>query len=70
LVRVVGYNVDKNLNLRLGKETKGLQVEYHQMRRVRVDKKIFGPSPRLIKDCIVLGLDEQVSIMYCCLRDL
>jgi hypothetical protein len=30
------------LNLRLGDETKGLQVEYHQMGRLRVDKKIFG----------------------------
>jgi hypothetical protein len=27
LVRVVGYKVAKHLNLRLGKETKGLQVE-------------------------------------------
>jgi hypothetical protein len=42
LVRVVGYKVDKNLNLRLGEETKSRQVEYHQMGRVRVDKKIFG----------------------------
>jgi hypothetical protein len=42
LVRVVGYKVDKHLNLRLGEETKGRQVEYHQMGRVRVDKKIFG----------------------------
>jgi hypothetical protein len=41
LVRVVGYKVDKNLNLRLGEETKGRQVEYHRMGRVRVDKKIF-----------------------------
>jgi hypothetical protein len=39
---VVGYKVDKYLNLRLGKETKGLQEEYHSMGRVRVDKKIFG----------------------------
>jgi hypothetical protein len=31
--------------LRLAKETKGWQVEYHQMGRVRVDKKIFG-APR------------------------
>jgi hypothetical protein len=29
------------LNLRLDEETKGLQVEYHQMGRVRVDKKVF-----------------------------
>jgi hypothetical protein len=42
LVRVVGYKVDKHLNLRLGEESKGRQVEYHQMGRVRVDKKIFG----------------------------
>jgi hypothetical protein len=42
LVRVVGYKVDKHLNLRLGEESKGQQVEYHQMGRVRVDKKIFG----------------------------
>jgi hypothetical protein len=27
LVRVVGYKVDENLNMRLGKETKGQQVE-------------------------------------------
>jgi hypothetical protein len=27
LVRVVGYKVDENLNLRLGEETKGQQVE-------------------------------------------
>jgi hypothetical protein len=27
LVRVVGYKVDKLLNLRLGEETNGLQVE-------------------------------------------
>jgi hypothetical protein len=27
LVRVVGYKVDENLNLRLGEETKGRQVE-------------------------------------------
>jgi hypothetical protein len=45
LVRVIGYKVDKNLNFRLGKETKGRQVEYHRMERVRVDKKIFG-APR------------------------
>jgi hypothetical protein len=50
LVRVVGYKVDKNINLRLGEETKGLQVEYYQMGRMRVDKKISGApgcSPRL-----------------------
>jgi hypothetical protein len=41
LVRVVAYKVDKYLNLRLGKETKGLQVECHQMGRLKVDKKIF-----------------------------
>jgi hypothetical protein len=40
LVRVVGYKVDRLLNLRLGEETNGLQVEYHRMGRVRVDKKI------------------------------
>jgi hypothetical protein len=45
LVRVIGYKVDKNLNFRLGEETKGRQVEYHRMERVRVDKKIFG-APR------------------------
>jgi hypothetical protein len=33
------------LNLRLDEKTKRLQVEYHQMERVRVDKKIFG-APR------------------------
>jgi hypothetical protein len=42
---VIGYKVDKYLNLRLGKETKGLQVEYHWMERLRVDKKIFR-APR------------------------
>jgi hypothetical protein len=31
-----------DLNLRVGKETMGQQVEYHRMARVRVDKKIFG----------------------------
>jgi hypothetical protein len=41
LDRVVGYKVDKHLNLRLGEDTKGQQVEYHQMEMVRVDKKIF-----------------------------
>jgi hypothetical protein len=32
--RVVGYKVDKHINLRLGEETKGRQVEYHWMGRV------------------------------------
>jgi hypothetical protein len=41
LVRLDGYKVDKYHNLRLGEETKGLQVEFHQMGRLRVDKKIF-----------------------------
>jgi hypothetical protein len=41
LVRVVGYKVDKYLNLRLGEKTKGLQEEYHRMGRMTVDKKIF-----------------------------
>jgi hypothetical protein len=41
MVRVVAYKVDKHLNLRLGEETKELQVECHQMGRLRVDKKIF-----------------------------
>jgi hypothetical protein len=41
LVRMVGFEVDENLNMRLSEETKGHQVEYHQMGRVRVDKKIF-----------------------------
>jgi hypothetical protein len=31
LVRVVGYKVDKYLNLRLGEEINGLQVGNHQM---------------------------------------
>jgi hypothetical protein len=44
LVKMVGYKVDTKLNMRLGKETKGLQVEYHWMGMVRVDKKIFGAS--------------------------
>jgi hypothetical protein len=39
---MVGFKVDENLNMRLGKETKDCQVEYHLMRRVRVNKKIFG----------------------------
>jgi hypothetical protein len=39
---MVGFKVDENLNMRLDKETNGHQVEYHQMGRVRVDKKIFG----------------------------
>jgi hypothetical protein len=69
LVKMVGYKVDTKLNMRLGKETKGLQVEYHWMGMMRVDKKIFGasrwyPSPMLIKDHVVLGLDEQVLILY------
>jgi hypothetical protein len=42
LVRVVGYKLVKHLNLRLGEETKGRQVECHRMGRVRVDKKILG----------------------------
>jgi hypothetical protein len=72
---MVGYKDDKNLNLRLGKETKGLQVEYHWMGRVRVDKKIFRapwwwPSLILIKDSVVLVLDEKVSIVYWHMRDL
>jgi hypothetical protein len=29
------------LNLRLDDETKGLQVEYHRIERLRVDNKIF-----------------------------
>jgi hypothetical protein len=38
---MVGYKVDKLLNLRLGEGTKGWQVDYHRMGMVRVDKKIF-----------------------------
>jgi hypothetical protein len=38
----IGYKVAKNFNLRLGEETKGLQVKYHRMGRVRAYKKIFG----------------------------
>jgi hypothetical protein len=38
----IGYKVDKLLNLRLGEETKGQQLEYHLMGVVIVDKKIFG----------------------------
>jgi hypothetical protein len=45
LVRMVGFKFDENLNMRLGEETKGYQVEYHRMERVRVDKKIFR-APR------------------------
>jgi hypothetical protein len=36
------WKIDKYINLRLGEETKGWQLEYHQMGRVRMDKKIFG----------------------------
>jgi hypothetical protein len=39
---MVGFKVDENLNMRLGEETKGRQVEYQWMGRVRVDNKIFG----------------------------
>jgi hypothetical protein len=42
---VLCWKVDKLLKLRLGEKTKGLQVEYHRMGRVRVDNKIFG-APR------------------------
>jgi hypothetical protein len=42
---MVGFKVDENLNMRLSEKTKGRQVEYHRMGRVRVDKKIFG-APR------------------------
>jgi hypothetical protein len=45
LVRVVGYKVDKYLNLSLGEEIRGLQVEYHRMGRMRVNNKIFR-APR------------------------
>jgi hypothetical protein len=38
---VLCWKVDELLNLRLGEETKGQQVVYHRMGRVRVDKKIF-----------------------------
>jgi hypothetical protein len=34
LVRLVDYKVDKYRNLRLGEETKGLQVGYHRMGRL------------------------------------
>jgi hypothetical protein len=44
-----------DVNLRLGEETMGRQVEYYWMGRVRVDKKIFEapwclPSSTLVKD--------------------
>jgi hypothetical protein len=42
---MVGFKVDGNLNMILGEETKGRQVEYHWMGRVRVGKKIFK-APR------------------------
>jgi hypothetical protein len=56
-------------NLRLGEETKGLQVEYHWMVRARVDKKIFEalrwyPSLMLINGRVMLVLNEQASIIY------
>jgi hypothetical protein len=35
-----------DLNLRVGEEIVGRQVEYYRMGRVRVDKKIFG-APQL-----------------------
>jgi hypothetical protein len=72
LVRVVGYKLDKHLNLRLDEETKGQKLEYHRMGRVRVDKKILSvpqwyPSPILIEDHVVLGPMEQAlnSIDVC-----
>jgi hypothetical protein len=40
-----------DLNLRLGEETMGQQVEYHRMRRVKVDKKIFR-APRWLPSSI------------------
>jgi hypothetical protein len=45
------------------------------MGRVRLDKKIFEaprwyPSPMSIKDHVVLGLNEQVLIMYWRMQDL
>jgi hypothetical protein len=42
---MVGFKVDENLNMRLDEETKGFQVEYYWMGRVRVGKKIFR-APR------------------------
>jgi hypothetical protein len=48
----------------VGLATKGLQVEYHRMGRLRVDKKIFEapwwlPSPMSIKDRTVLSHVEK-----------
>jgi hypothetical protein len=40
-----------DLNLRLGEETMGQQVEYHRMERVKVDKKIFR-APRWLPSSI------------------
>jgi hypothetical protein len=40
-----------DLNLRLGEETMGQQVEYHRMGRVKVDKKIFR-APRWLPSSI------------------
>jgi hypothetical protein len=48
---MVGFKVDENLNMRLGEETKGRQVEYHRMGRVRVGKKIFGASVSTFELC-------------------
>jgi hypothetical protein len=45
LVRVVDYKVDKYLNLRLGEETKGLQVGITRWEGPGEDKKIFR-APR------------------------
>jgi hypothetical protein len=64
LVRVVGYKNDKYHNLRLGEKIMALQMEFHQMGRLKVDKKLFSaprwyPSPRSIEDCVVLGPVEQ-----------
>jgi hypothetical protein len=73
--RVIGYKDDKYLNLRMSEETKGGQVEYHWMKRVREDKKIFRalrcyPSPMSIKDHVVLGPVKQALIMYWRMQDL
>jgi hypothetical protein len=45
LVRVVGYKVDENLNLRLGEETKGRQAENTRWEGLELSDVRFG-APR------------------------
>jgi hypothetical protein len=72
---MVGFKVDENLNLRLGEETKNQQVENTiwegwEWSDVRFRASWWQPSPMSIKDRIMLGLNEQVLIMYWHMWDL